>query len=102
MKRIVSRIEKLEKLFMPHPQTASMREFHERLEAANQRVRDWRLANGIPEASDEGLPPKKVHTSHGGQLITDILNEGRDRSRLRSIRDGIFRPSDPPAKKGDS
>jgi hypothetical protein len=102
MKSIVRRIEKLEKLFLPRPQTASMRTLHQRLEEGRQRARGARIAAGIPELSDEGLPPKKVHTSHGIQLIMDILNEGRDRSRLRSIRDGIFRPSDPPAKKGDS
>lgn len=103
MKSIVRRIEKLERLFLPRPQTASSRRLQERIAAGRQRVRDARLASGISEPSDEGLPPRKVHTSHGIQLIIDILNEGRDRSRLRGIRDGIVRPSDRPAKeKGDS
>jgi hypothetical protein len=102
MKRIVRRIEMLEKRFLPRPQTASARQLHEQLVAARQRIRDWRMATGIPEPSDEGLPPMKVHTSHGIQLIKDNLNEGRSRARLRSIRDGILRPSDRPAQKGDS
>jgi hypothetical protein len=102
MKSIVRRIEMLEKRLLPRPQTAGERKFHERLVAACQRVRDWRIASGILEPSDEGLPPKKVHTSQGIQLIMDILNEGRDRSRLRSIRGEKFRPSDPPGKKGGS
>ena len=102
MKGLVRRVEMLEQRFLPRPQTASARKLHERLETARLRVRDWRIANGIPEPSDEGLPPKKVHASHGIQLIRDILNEGRDRSVLRSIRDGIFRPSDCSAKKGES
>lgn len=102
MKSIVRRIEMLERRFLPRPRTASARKLHERLVAAKQRVRDWRIAAGIPEPSDEGLPPKKVHTSQGIQLIRDILNEGRSRSRLRSIRDGILRPSDRPAQNGGS
>lgn len=102
MKSIVRRIEMLEKRFLPRPQTASAREFLEGLVAARQRVRDARIAAGIPEPSDEGLPPKMVHTSHGMQLLIDILHEGRSRARLRSIRDGILHPSDCPAQKGDS
>jgi hypothetical protein len=102
MKSIVRRIEMLEKRCLPRPQTASARQLQERLVAGRQRVRDWHIAAGIPELSDEGLPPKKVHTSHGIQRIMDILNEGRSRARLRSIRDGILRPSDGPAQKGDS
>ena len=80
--------------------TAADREFLARLEAGRQRVREEREARGIPEPSDEGLPPKKVFTSRGVQLTMDILNEGRDRARLRSLRDKKLRESIPLAEGG--
>jgi hypothetical protein len=93
MKNIVRRIQQLEKQLLPAPETAPHRELIARLEAGRERVRQANLARGIPEKSDEGLPPKKVHRSRGIQLIMDVLHEGRDRARLRSIRDGKLRES---------
>jgi hypothetical protein len=97
MTSIERRIEKLEKRWMPAPQTAYIRELIPRLESGRQRAHDYCVANGIPESSDEGLPPKKVHKSHGIQLIMDRFNEGRERSALRNIRDEELRESIPPA-----
>ena len=79
MKSIVRRIEALEKLVMPRPLAARDRELLARLEAGRERVRKMREQDGLPPDSDWGLPPKKIHTSRGIQLIRDILNEGRER-----------------------
>ncbi len=92
------RIAQLEKRLLPQPLTAADREFLARLEAGRRRVREYRQAHGIPEPSHEGLPPKKVFTSRGVQLTMDILNEGRDRARLRSLRDQKLRESIPLAE----
>ena len=91
MKSILRRIEQLEKRFLPAPQTASDRQLLKRMEAGLRRVREYNEAHGIIEDSDEGLPPKIIHTSRGIQRIMDILHEGRDRSHLRSVRDKKLR-----------
>ena len=59
----------------------------ERIVAGRRRVREYNEAHGLSEPSDEGLPPRRVHTSEGILRIIDILHEGRERSRLRSLRD---------------
>ena len=90
MKSIERRIEKQEKRFMPSP-GAVLRDqkLRELIAAGRERVRKDREVHGESEPSDEGLPPMMVHTSHGLQLVIDILHEGRDRCRLRSLRDGL-------------
>jgi len=88
MKSIVRRIEALEKRLLPRAPTARDREFLVRIEEGRERVRKMREQEGLPSHPDWGLPPEKIHTSHGLQFIIDNLNEGRERSRLRSLRDG--------------
>lgn len=101
MKSIIRRIEKLEKRYMPAPQTAFSKELARRLAAGRERVRKYRELRGESEPSDEGLPPKKIHKSHGIQRVMDILNEGRDRVHLRWLRDKKLRESNsPPAADG--
>ena len=95
MKNIIRRIERLEKRLQPRPLTAHDRRLLARLAAGRERVRKMREERGLPLDPDWGLPPKKVHTSHGGQLIIDRLNEGRERARLRRLRDEKLRQSDP-------
>jgi hypothetical protein len=101
MKSIVRRIEVLEKRLMPRPLSVRERELLARMEEGRERVRKMREKEGLPADPDWGLPPKKIHTSHGGQLIIDILNEGRQRARLRSLRDKELRQSNPTAPGGD-
>ena len=100
MKSIVRRIEVLEKRLMPRSLTARDRELLVRMEAGRRRVREELEARGASEPSDEGLPPKRVHASHGIQLTMDILNEGRERTRLRSLRDKKLRQSSRPTTGG--
>ena len=100
MKSIVRRIEALEKRLMPRSLTARDRELLMRMEAGRRRVREEREERGASEPSDKGLPPKRVHASRGIQLTMDILNEGRERARLRSLRDKKLRQSSPPATGG--
>jgi hypothetical protein len=100
MKSIIRRIEALEKRLMPRSLTARDRELLVRIEAGRRRVREEREARGASEPSDEGLPPKRVHSSHGIQLTRDILNEGRERAWLRSLRDKKLRQSSPPPTGG--
>jgi len=71
---------------MPAAQTESSRQLMERIVAGRRQVREYYEAHGLNEPSDEGLPPRKVHTSQGIQRIIDILHEGRERSRLRRLR----------------
>jgi hypothetical protein len=92
MKSIVRRIEALEQRLGPRPLTARDRELIAMIEEGRERVRKSREAQGLPADSDWGLPPHKIHTSKGSQLIIDILNEGRDRARLRSLRDKGISP----------
>jgi hypothetical protein len=80
MKSIFRRIEALEKRLMPQPLTARDRELLGRIEAGRERVRKMREKEGLPPDPDWGLPPKRIHTSHGVQLIIDILHEGRERA----------------------
>jgi hypothetical protein len=87
MKSIFRRIEALEKRLLPRSLTGRDRELLERLERGKERVRKMREEEGLPPDSDWGLPPKMIHTSPGAQLITDILNEGRQRAALRAKRD---------------
>jgi hypothetical protein len=88
------RIQKLEKRLIPSPEVALRhKELVARIEAGRERVRKAYEEWGISPPSDKGLPPKKVHTSHGTQRIMDILNEGRDRAHLRSVRDKKLRES---------
>lgn len=101
MKSIVRRIEALEKRLMPRPLTTSDRELRPRMEEGRERVRKMREEEGLPPDPDWGLPPKRIHTSHGIQRIMDILNEGRERSRLRGERDRKLSQSSPPATGGD-
>jgi hypothetical protein len=63
------------KRLLPSPLTARNRELLARIEAG-------------------------IHTNHAGQLIIDILNEGRQRARLRSLQDEELRQSNPPATGG--
>jgi hypothetical protein len=84
---LARRIDRIEKRLSPPAQTAFDRELLRRLEEGRDRVRKAREARGLPERSDEGLPPRKVHTSRGVRLIVDILKEGRERARLRGLRD---------------
>jgi hypothetical protein len=95
MKSIVRRIEVLEKRLMPRPLTARDRELLARIEAGRERVRKMREEEGLPPDPDWGLPPKRIHTSHGSQLLMDILHEGRERAALRSLRDKKLRQSNP-------
>jgi hypothetical protein len=95
MKSILRRIEHLEKRFLPSPPTAFDRQLIARIIAGRERNRVYNEAHGIPPISDEGLPPKKVHTSRGIQRVMDVLHEGRDRARLRSIKDGKLREPAP-------
>jgi hypothetical protein len=85
------RIEHLEKRFLPHPPTAFDIELIARIMAGRERVRVYNEEHGIKPPSDEGLPPKKVHTSRGIQRIMDVLHEGRDRNHLRWLRDKKLR-----------
>jgi len=100
MKIIVRRIQKLKEQLVPVP-TEFDRRLHARLEAARRRVKEYDEAHGLSEPSDEGLPPKKVFTSHGGQLLADMLAEYRERERLRALRDEKLRLSGPPAPGGE-
>ena len=81
------RIQRLEDRNVPTAQTESSRQLIEDMEAGRRRVREYYEAHGLSALSDEGLPPTKTHTSQGMQRILDILHEGRERSRLRSLRD---------------
>jgi hypothetical protein len=76
---------------VPTAQTESSRQLIEDIEAGRRRVREYYEAHGLSGASDEGLPPTKIHTSQGMQRIIDILHEGRERSRLRGLRDETLR-----------
>jgi ribosomal protein S15P/S13E len=93
MMSMARRIQKMEDRFMPTPQTESSRQLIERIEAGRRRVREYYEAHGLSEPSDEGLLPRKVHTSEGILRIIDILHEGRERSRLRSLRDEKDHPA---------
>ena len=101
MKSIVRRIEGLEKRLLPRPLTTRDRVLLARIAAGRERVRKMREEQGLPPDPDWMLPPKKIHTSHGGQLMIDILNEGRQRARLRSLRDQQLRQSNPPSPGDD-
>ena len=101
MKSIVRRIEVLEKRLMPRPLTARDRELLARMEDGRERVRKMREKEGLPPDPDWGLPPKRIHTSNGFQLHIDILNEGRERSALRGLRDEKLRQSSSPATGGN-
>ena len=94
MTNIARRIEKIEKQLLPAPETACSREFLERIKAGRRRVEEYYKLHGLSLPSDEGLPTPKIHTSHGIRRIMDILNEGRDRARLRSLMDGKLQQSD--------
>jgi hypothetical protein len=100
MNSIVKRMEGLEKRLLPRPLTARHREVLARIEAGKARGRNTRKARGLPADPDWGLPPKKIPTSHGGPLLIDILNEGRQHARLRSLQDEELRQSNPPATGG--
>jgi len=100
MKGIVRRIEVLEKRLMPRSLAARDRELLVRMEAGRRRVREEREARGASGPSDEGLPPKRIHASHGIQLTMDIVNEGRERARFRSLRDKKLRQSSRPTTGG--
>jgi hypothetical protein len=100
MKSIVRRIEALEKRLMPRPLTARDRELLARIEEGRERVRKMREKEGLPPDPDWGLPPKRIHTRHGIQLYLDILDEGRERAALRSLRDEKLLQSNP-ATGGD-
>ena len=95
MKSIVRRIEALEKRLMPRPLTARDRELLARIEEGRERVRKMREKEGLPPDPDWGLPPTRIHTSHGIQLYLDILDEGRERAALRSLRDEKLSPVQP-------
>jgi hypothetical protein len=100
MKNIVRRIERLEKRILPDPKAAArIRELMEQLEAGERRVEAYYKLHGLTRHSLEGLPPKKVHTSHGIQLYMDILNEGRDRGAAPQ-REGLRQPG--PLATGDA
>ena len=104
MKSIVRRIEALEKRLMPRSPTARDRELLERfeqLEAGRERVRKMREQQGLPVDPDWGLPPFRIHTSHGIQRQMDILHEGRERAALRYERDKNLRRPSSPAVGGD-
>jgi hypothetical protein len=100
MTSVERRIEKLEKQLMPQPLTPFYRQLIVRMDAGRERVRKMQTERGLAPVSDWGLPPKKVFTSRGIQRTMDILNEGRDRSALRSMRDRKLRESMPPAEGG--
>ena len=87
MRSLIRRIEKLEKQLLPSPETAFSRKLLRRMAAANRRMEEYRAAHVWSPPSDEGLPPKRIHTSRGAQRLYDILDEGRQRARLRSLRD---------------
>jgi hypothetical protein len=93
MNSILRRIEHLEKRFLLAPPTAFDIELIARLKRGLERVRVYNEAHGIKPPSDEGLPPRKIHTSTGVQRIMDVLNEGRDRYYLRWLRDKKLRES---------
>lgn len=101
MKNIVRRIQKLQEQLMPGPPSKFYRRLHERLETGRRWVTEYNEAYGLSDPSDEGLPPKEVHTSHGGQLLADMLAEYRERARLRPLGDERLRLSDPPATGGE-
>jgi hypothetical protein len=94
MKNFERRLEKLERQFMLSREAILRNQkMCEQIVRGRERWRKYRELHGISELSDEGLPPKKVHTSHGLQRVVDELHEARDRCRLRSLRDGLVRPS---------
>jgi hypothetical protein len=92
---IVCRIEKLEKRVFPVPETETprYRKLVADLEAGRQRAIKCYADMGLTryEPSDEGLPPKKVHTSQGVQYYLDITREGFERVKLRRLRDEKLR-----------
>jgi hypothetical protein len=99
MNNIERRIQTQEKRFIPSREaTERNQKMWDQIAAGRERLRKYRELHGDIEESDEGLPPMKVHTSRGAQLIIDRLHEGRDRCRLRAIRDGLISPSGSLAK----
>jgi hypothetical protein len=97
---IARRIQKLEDRSIPAAQTESSRQLMEDIEAGRRRVREYYEKHGLSEPSDEGLPPRRVHTSQGIQRIIDILNEGRERSRLLGAH--VEHVSNSPRRSADS
>jgi uncharacterized protein YjiS (DUF1127 family) len=107
MKNIFRRIENLEKRFgaaaAADAEAKADREMLAPLFESARRLLKYRELHNIKPSrfdSNEGLPPRKVHTSHGSQLLKDILHEARDRLHLRVMRDrklkeaGLLPPGD--------
>jgi len=94
MKRMERRLQKVEKVFLPAPETASDRELLRRIEAGRRRVQQDRPAHGVGEPSDEGLPLREP-TSRGLQRTIDVLHEGRQRNYLHWLREKKLHVSGP-------
>jgi hypothetical protein len=101
MKSWERRLQKVEKRFMPAPETAFDRKLLRRIEAGCRRVKTDREAHGMSDSPDEGWLASKSHTARGIQLIIDILHDGRDRNHLRWLRDKQLALSGPLVPKAE-
>lgn len=82
MKSIERRIQRLEKQWLPEPETKASRRVLEMLEAGRRRVGD------LPGDSDpaELLPSETEPYLRAGPDIVDMLQRGRRLARLRTLQ----------------
>ena len=87
MRNLEKRLIKLENRHAA--EVAEAQKLAARIQAGRDRVRTLRFQTGLPPDFDPdwGLPPQKAITTRGIQGTIDALHQGRDRARLRAIRD---------------
>jgi hypothetical protein len=87
MRNLEKRLVKLEE--RRAAEVAECQKLLARLQAGRERERKWRQEQGLPldHDPDWGLPPKRVIAARGSLRTIEILNQGRDRARLRAWRD---------------
>ena len=87
MRNLEKRLVKLEERCAA--EVADSQKLLAQLQAGRERVRKLRQELGLAPDYDPdwGLPPEKLITAGGIQGLIERLHQGRDRARLRAIRD---------------